>query len=394
MRALILRNHETTSSFGFYYGIPGSAIDTFLPHRGAIGGTNAEDGDNDNDNGDSDDNNDTVVEDELTRAKRRYLEHFERIGTDVEAWAHDTMRSSHEDRESGGWHEVLCAKALRKKFSDKNVPRTRQWVKWMTDSREEHAVRGDSQKHPCMKLVATIDAPFEIVCRYLSEKDRFREYNSLMVDQEDVEILTPHSKICWSQSKKLPLIQPRDFVTYCRHRWLNDGTQLVTNQACDHPTQMPTGPRAFSLRGATYISPCLEFPSERTKIVMLSHCNCGRDMPEWVVRTAVGLSAPIKPFAIIHRIDVGIKRAREELETAEQNSKTSSAVGASVTSATTTTTTTTTTTASPTLDPVRSSRPAGIAQMGYACFWPEGGGLVDQKADVDDDDDDQIVDRV
>ena len=169
-------------------------------------------------------------------------------------------------------------------------------------------------------------------------------------------------------------IQPRDFVTYCRHRWLNDGTQFITNQACEHPSTTLSasntntnstinglsGYRAFSLRGATYISRCPDRPKERTKIVMLSHCNCGRDIPEWAVRAAVGVLAPIKPFEIIHRIDVGIRRAREELERAEKK-----LTAASTTSATT-------------LDQGRSCRPAGIAQMGYACFWPEGGGLVDE----------------
>ncbi len=164
-------------------------------------------------------------------------------------------------------------------------------------------------------------------------------------------------------------IEPRDFVTYCRHRWLNDGTQLITNQACDHPRMdQPnkdedsnlsgmSGYRAFSLRGATYISRCPDFPKKRTKLVLLSHCNCGRDVPEWAVRTAVGILAPIKPFEIIYRIDKGIRKAREELERAEWKS---------INTPTTTT-----------LDPARSSRPAGIAQMGYACFWPDGGGLVD-----------------
>ena len=165
-------------------------------------------------------------------------------------------------------------------------------------------------------------------------------------------------------------IEPRDFVTYCRHRWLNDGTQLITNQACDHPRMDQSnndedsnlsgmsGYRAFSLRGATYISRCPDFPKKRTKLVLLSHCNCGRDVPEWAVRTAVGILAPIKPFEIIYRIDKGIRKDRDELERAEWKS---------INTPTTTTT----------LDPERSSRPAGIAQMGYACFWPDGGGLVD-----------------
>ena len=42
-----------------------------------------------------------------------------------------------------------------------------------------------------MKLYATIDAPIHIVCRYLSQEHRYREYNSLLIDQKDIEHLTP-----------------------------------------------------------------------------------------------------------------------------------------------------------------------------------------------------------
>ena len=31
----------------------------------------------------------------------------------------------------------------------------------------------------------------------------------------------------------------------------------------------------------------------------------------------------------------------------------------------------------------RSGRPAGIAQMGYACFWPQGGGLQEEGVPLD-----------
>ena len=145
-------------------------------------------------------------------------------------------------------------------------------------------------------------------------------------------------------------IQPRDFVTYCCHRWLGDGTQLIVSQACDHPDSPPTGFRAFGLRGATMIS---RHPtdSSKTQLTMLAHCHCGKDIPEWAVRAAVKVLAPIKPFEIVHRIEKGIHRSRDELEQAESQ--------ASYT----------------TLPSGRSTRPAGIAQMGYGCFWPNGGGL-------------------
>lgn len=221
-----------------------------------------------------------------------------------------------------------------------------------------------------MRLHSVIDAPFPIVCRYLSQEKRYKEYNSLLVDQKDVEELTPHSKICWSQSKKLLFIEPRDFVTFCSHRWLRDGTQLVVSQACDHPDYpLNEGFRAYSLRAATYIMPDDSSSGSKTKIIMLAHCNCGKDLPEWAIRSAVKLLAPIKPFEIIHRINVGIAASRKELEAEEEANamkmkKSSSRLRKKKNSKK--------------LGRSRSSRPAGIAQMGYGCFWPNGGGKIER----------------
>jgi hypothetical protein len=61
---------------------------------------------------------------------------------------------------------------------------------------------------------------------------------------------------------------------------------------------------------------------------------------------------PIEPFKLFHKINENVKRKqpqlRERLQQAEMVS---------------------------TLPPGRSPRPAGMAQLGYACFWPNGGGL-------------------
>ena len=153
-------------------------------------------------------------------------------------------------------------------------------------------------------------------------------------------------------------IQPRDFVTYCYHRWKGDGTQVIVSQAIDHPSMKKEngGYRAYALRGATYIHKDPAAPTTKTKLVMLAHCNCGDDIPEWAVRTAVGVMAPIKPFEIIHRIRVGVKQSHNELLELERKEKTKETAGGGA---------------------GRCNRPAGIAQMGYACFWPTGGGIVD-----------------
>jgi hypothetical protein len=132
---------------------------------------------------------------------------------------------------------------------------------------------------------------------------------------------------------------------------------VVVNQAWDYP-EIRRGKsfRAYALRGATYISKDPICPAEKTRIILLAHCNCGEDIPEWAVRTAVGILAPIKPFEIIYRISLGVKRAQQDW------AKDLKAPKAKVHS----------------LKRGRSSCPAGIAQMGFACFWPKGGGLIEK----------------
>ena len=86
---------------------------------------------------------------------------------------------------------------------------------------------------------------------------------------------------------------------------------------------------------------------------MISHANPGGNVPQWAQKTAVNALAPVEPFKIFQKIDKNVKQnlpqLRERLQEAEMVSAPSG----------------------------RSSRPAGIAQLGYACFWPKGGGTVE-----------------
>jgi hypothetical protein len=151
-----------------------------------------------------------IPTDSITRSKRegdastaqitttRRHHELDQIGEQVEWWAQELLA---ED-ERQGWNRVDCNKALKRRFNPHGE--TLQWVKWMKDPRgRAHRECDGHQNHPCMKLVGTIDAPMHIVCRYLSQAHRYREYNSLLVNQRDLEELDPHSKICWSQTKKL-----------------------------------------------------------------------------------------------------------------------------------------------------------------------------------------------
>jgi hypothetical protein len=71
--------------------------------------------------------------------------------------------------------------------------------------------------------------------------------------------------------------------------------------------------------------------------------------------------APIEPFKLFHKINEEVIRNQDRLRTLVQEQ--AEEMGSSLP------------------PPGRSSRPGGFAQIGYACFWPNGGGKEEQ-ADV------------
>ena len=114
---------------------------------------------------------------------------------------------------------------------------------------------------------------------------------------------------------------------------------------------------------------CPEDPT-KTNIVLIAHANPGGNVPQWAQRSAVGALAPIEPFKLFNKINEHVKKnqlqLRERLKEAEMVS---------------------------TLPSNRSPRPAGIAQLGYACFWPNGGGLKEGNFAVKTSDSSQTSDE-
>jgi len=66
-------------------------------------------------------------------------------------------------------------------------------------------------------------------------------------------------------------------------------------------------------------------------------------------KTAINAVAPIEPFKLFHRIGEYSSRIVPPLEKTEMVHAVTG----------------------------RSCRPAGLSQLGYACFWPSGGGLTE-----------------
>lgn len=205
--------------------------------------------------------------------------------------------------------------------------------------------------YPCLKVYATIDAPVEQTCAYLSQEAHLSQYNDLVVKHRDLEEITPASKITWGMTPQILFVKPREFVTYCHHRWLRDGTQIVINQATEHseiPEVKKEGEgkalRAHALRGANYMAPDPDDP-QKTRMCILAHASPG-GIPEWACKTAVNALLPIEPFKLFYKINQGVKGYIPSNVETERVSLTG-----------------------------RSSRAGGLSQMGYGCFWPQGGGI-------------------
>lgn len=255
----------------------------------------------------------------------------------------------------------------------------------MPDSRDINDIEIDnlspaseksSATYPCLKCHATIDAPLDRVCSFLANPNTIPLYNELVVDHSDVEEISPSSKITWTKCPKILFVKPRDFVTYCSHRWRGDGTQVIVNQACEHedvPGVMVEGQgdvcRGFAIRGANFISKDPDDPN-KTRITMISHATPGGGLPQWAMNTAVNAVVQIEPFKFFHNINDSICNYQQESTISQQLQPQTSNVGNL---------------------PGRSDKPAGIAHLGFTCFWPNGGGLrelhhQDVLANEDDDD--------
>jgi hypothetical protein len=108
---------------------------------------------------------------------------------------------------------------------------------------------------------------------------------------------------------------------------------------------------SYLIRPVIVLSRCPDDP-EKTRITIVAHANPGGGVPQWASKTAVNALVPIEPFKLFHKINVNVKRNEPELRQRLQEAEMVS-----------------------TLPDGRSPRPAGMALLGYACYWPNGGGM-------------------
>jgi len=288
--------------------------------------------------------------------------YFEQMAQTVERWASNLLFN--EGGEEDGWKEVSCNKLFRGRYNPRGD--TKVYLKWLPDSRptvetSSQSTRKKEEDHACMKCYATLNAPLEHVCEYLADGEEVVNYNSLLVKFYDLEDVSDHSKVVWGQSPQILFIKPRDFVTFCSYRWkkgLNgngDDTQVVVNQAVDHKNAPPVVEkegggkvcRAFAYQGANFLSKDPSDPN-KTKMSIITHANPAGGIPPWACKTAVNAVANIEPFKLFHNIEVGSQKRAADARV----SPNSSSLGSN--------------------RDKNGSRPSGLSQMGYACFWPNG----------------------
>ena len=99
------------------------------------------------------------------------------------------------------------------------------------------------------------------------------------------------------------------------------------------------------------LSRCPDDP-DKTSIALIAHANPGGGVPKWAAKTAVNALAPIEPFKLFQKINTCVQRNQPQLRQRLQEAEMVSSLPGG-----------------------RSPRPAGMAQLGYACFWPNGGGI-------------------
>ncbi|CAB9503247.1 expressed unknown protein [Seminavis robusta] len=295
------------------------------------------------------------VDPEVARlAQQKKQRYFERLGREVEKWARQKLFE--EPRVGDGWVEVPCNKMVRKTANPNG--NTQCYLTWLPDSRGKNAFADDKKDYPCIKVYSVLDAPLEDVCTYLSREEHMTDYNVILSAQRDLEEIAPHCKISWATSPQVLFVKPREFVTFVYHRWLKDGSVVLINQAVDHkdaPAVTEEGKgtacRGYALRGATFFSPDPQDP-QKTRVAMISHAAPGGNLPGWAVKTAIGAIAPLEPFKLFNYINEEVHKKAPEIEKLKMKRMEQASA------------------------PGRSNQPVGMAQIGFACFWPNGGGLA------------------
>lgn len=88
---------------------------------------------------------------------------------------------------------------------------------------------------PHAVIRAAVRLPFAFSLALLAATLLPHQYNPLVEDGRDVQVLDRDNKVSWSATMAIWPCKGRDFVTHIRRATLDDGSVAIVNSATKHP---------------------------------------------------------------------------------------------------------------------------------------------------------------
>lgn len=152
------------------------------------------------------------------------------------------------------------------------------------------------------RLTATPQALFEVLTP--GDIEIVRQYNPLVEDGRDIEVLDRDNKVSWSATMAIWPCKGRDFVTHIRRARLDDGSVAIVNSATTHHEAPESSKyvRGEILHGVFLIKASKD--KKHSEFTMLHHFNPGGSIPAWLMNWL----AEGKPSSFVQRLEEVAKK--------------------------------------------------------------------------------------
>ncbi|CAM9466013.1 unnamed protein product, partial [Hapterophycus canaliculatus] len=152
-----------------------------------------------------------------------------------------------------------------------------------------------------IKSKASLDVSPEALFEVLTPGDIeiVRQYNPLVEDGKDLEVIDRDNKISWSATMGIWPCRPRDFVTHIQRATLDDGSVAIVNSATTH-SKAPVKSkyvRGEILHGVFHIKAGRN--KKHSEFTMVHHFNPGGNIPPWLMNWL----AEGKPLSFVRKLE-------------------------------------------------------------------------------------------
>jgi len=165
-------------------------------------------------------------------------------------------------------------------------------------------------KHACIKATAVIKAPPREVFKLFLDNSRVSEYNEHCNDLEDLEHLSPDTKISWSVTTPFGPFKARDFVTMVHYREeRSTGVLMAVNRPASHPDKPLNSvfQRGEVLLAGNVMEPVAGDPSS-TKLTLITHINPGGIVDNAVGAVIMNKLTATSPVEFIKKLEVASQK--------------------------------------------------------------------------------------